>query len=336
MNITDFAQYLSKYFHEHLAHRRGVSQNTMKSYRDTFKLLLQYLQDRHKTVPEKVTLDILSSETICDFLAWVEKERSCSARTKNQRLASLHSFFRYLQVEAPERIVQSQRILAIPRCKWRSAPVHYLSVEGIVALLSAPDKDTADGRRDAALLTILYDSAARVQEMADVSVRDLRLSPPAHVSLTGKGGKTRIVPLMDLTVSMMREYIDKENLVLTERQDWPLFRNRRGERLTRFGIGHILNKYIKAARRKDKSLSGKVSPHTLRHSKAMHLLEAGSNCIVIQAILGHADIKTTTMYARANLDMMRKALEKTVTAPPERNNTKWKDDPDLLKWLKSL
>ena len=264
MGTTDFAQYLSKYFHEHLAHRRGVSPNTVKSYRDTFKLLLLYLQEENGTPPEKVTLELLSSDTVCDFLAWIEKERGCSIRSKNQRLASIHSFFRYLQIECPDRIVQIQRILAIPRCRWQSSSVQYLQVEAVVALLSAPDKSKAGGRRDAALLTLLYDSAARVQEIADVSIRDLHLLPPAHVSLKGKGRKTRVVPLMEITASIMREYIEEEKCELPERQDWPLFRNHRNERLTRFGIGYILSKYIKDVKRTKTLLIGKVSPHTLR------------------------------------------------------------------------
>lgn len=336
MNTTDFAQYLSKYFHEYLAHQRGVSPNTIKSYRDTFKLLLLYLQNRKKILPEKVSLDTLTSEIICEFLDWLEKDRKCSVRSKNQRLASMHSFFRYLQIECPERMVQSQRILAIPRCKWRAIPIQYLPIEDVVTLLSAPDTKTTEGRRDAALLAVLYDSAARVQELADLSVRDLRLSSPAHISLTGKGNKTRLVPLMDITLSMMKEYIKNENLTSSESQSEALFKNRRGERLTRFGISYILSKYIKIAKLKAPYISRKVSPHTLRHSKAMHLLEAGNNYVVIQAILGHADIKTTTIYAKANLDMMRKALEKTVKIQPEKRNMKWQDDPNLLKWLKSL
>ena len=336
MDTTDFAQYLSKYFHEYLAHHRGVSPNTVKSYRDTFRLLLLYLQEENGTPPEKVTLELLSSDTVCDFLVWTEKKRGCSVRSRNHRLASIHSFFRYLQIECPERIAQIQRILAIPRCRWQSSSVQYLPVEAIVALLSAPDKSNAGGRRDAALLTLLYDSAARVQEIADVSVRDLRLSPPAHLSLTGKGRKTRIVPVMDITASIMREYIEEEKLGLPERQDWPLFRNHRNERLTRFGIGYILGKYIKTVKRKKSLLLGRVSPHTLRHSKAMHLLEAGNNSVVIQAILGHSDIKSTGIYAKANIEMMRKALEKTLKPPQEKNIVKWKEDPDLLRWLKGL
>lgn len=336
MQTTDFAHCLSKYFHEHLTHQKGGSPNTVKSYRDTFKLLLQYFQEKRGIAPEKVTLDLFNPEAIFDFLKWLGSKRGCSERTRNQRLASIHSFFRFLQIEEPGRIMQSQQILAIPRSRGKTSPVKYLSVEEVVRLLSFPDRSTKNGRRDAVLLTILYDTAARSQELADISVRDLRLKHPAHILLTGKGNKTRIVPLMDITASMTEQYINEWNLNLPERQEWPLFTNYRGERLTRFGVAYILRKYVKPQKHFGHFLEGKISPHTLRHSKAMHLLEAGNSSVIIQAILGHADIKSTTIYAKANLKMMRTALDKTLIKKPENNNFRWHDEPDLMKWLKNL
>lgn len=336
MKPTDFSTHLSKFFHEYLARQRGSSQHTVRSYRDTFKLLLQFFQRKHGVAPEKLSLDHLSPDAICEFLADLGKSRSSSPRTRNQRLASIHSFLRYLQLEAPDRSSQIQRILAIPRCKWRTVPVRYLSIDEVVSLLSAPDKCTREGRRDAALLTMLYDTAARVQELADVSVRDVRLSSPPHVALTGKGNKTRIVPLMDVTASIIREHIAENNLSGTERQDAPLFTNRNGGRLTRFGIDYILKKHFRASKSLKPSAQLDVSPHTLRHSKAMHLLEAGNSVVVIQSILGHADVKTTSTYARANVEMMRKALSKTTPPGKKDARTPWHSNPELMEWLQSL
>lgn len=336
MATTDFAKCLSKYFHEFLTHQKGGSVNTVKAYRDTFKLLLQFFQDSQGVAPENVTLDHIFPDSICDFLKWLEEKRKCCVSSRNQRLASIHSFFRFLQLEVPDRMLQAQQILAIPRRKGKTSSVRYLSVEEVGELISSPDKSTEGGRRDAVLLTMLYDTAARVQELADISVRDLRLTHPAHVTLTGKGNKARVVPLMDMTVSMTEQYIHQGKLNLPERQDWPLFRNRRGERLTRFGIGYILRKYVKSPKRIGHSSDDRISPHTLRHSKAMHLLEAGNNSVVIQAILGHADIKSTSIYAKANLKMMREALNKTLIKKPENEAFSWREDPDLLKWLKNL
>ena len=196
-----------------------------------------------------------------------------------ERLSALHAFFRYLQTEEPERMVQCQRILAIPlqRC-------------------AQPNLATPWGRRDAVLLSLLYDTAARVQELVDLSVGDVRLDTPAQIRLTGKGRKARVVPLLSATVALLSDYLEEQQLNRPERLAYPLFWNRRRERLTRSGIRYILVKYAHQARTQSRSLPRKITPHLLRHSKAMHLLHAGNPTTVIQAILGHADLRTTDIY----------------------------------------
>lgn len=336
MKPTDFATQLTSFFSDHLAAQRNASPNTVRSYRDVFTLLLRYCQDHRGRQPERLILDDIDTGLIREFLRHLE-ERGCSARTRNQRLSAIHAFFRYLQVEQPERMLQCQQILAIPMQRWNRGPVRYLSPNDLAALLAAPDLSRSEGRRDAVLLTLLYDTGGRVQELIELSVRDVRLDAPAQVRLMGKGGKTRVVPLMDETVLLMKRYFQEQRLDMPDRVDHPVFWNRRRERLSRSGVRYILRKHLEAARRERPNTTAHASPHTLRHSKAMHILQAGGDITVVQAILGHADIRTTAIYGRANLEMTRKALEKASSSGPDTPKLPpWKQDASLMEWLKRL
>ena len=336
MKPTDFAAYLTRFFSEHLADQRNARPNTIKAYRDAFTLLLRHARDQCGVAPEHLTLNRLDVKLVRAFLRHLE-ERGVSARSRNQRLSAIHAFFRYLQVEQPERIMQCQQILAIPMQRWRREPVHYLSPDDLAAVLAVPDLALQEGRRDAVLLTLLYDTGARVQEIIDLSVRGVRVDAPMQVRLTGKGNKTRVVPLMEETANLLRSYIREHGLDHPERFDHPLFWNRRCERLSRSGVRYILRKHAETARQHRSCLPQRVSPHTLRHSKAMHLLQAGNDIVVIQAILGHADIKTSAIYAHANLEMTRRALEKTMNKGPLKPSIpSWHRNPGLMEWLNSL
>ena len=336
MRPTDFATHLARFFADHLAAQRNASPNTTKAYRDAFLLLLRDCRDHGGHAPERLTLDHVDVDLVRNYLRHLE-ERGSSARTRNQRLSAIHAFFRYLQVEEPQRILQCQQILAIPLQRWQRQPVHYLSPDDLAAVLAAPDLGSREGRRDAVLLTFLYDTGARVQELIDLSVRDIRLDAPSQVWLTGKGRKTRVVPLMEGTVNLMRSYLREHHLETADRLDHPLFWNRRNERLTRSGVRYILRKHVATARCQRPGLPQRVAPHMLRHSKAMHLLQAGNNIVIIQAILGHADVKTSAVYARANLEMTRNALEKTRgDAPSKPTLPPWQRQPGLMEWLRSL
>jgi len=336
MKPTDFAVYVSRFFTDHLAGERNASTNTIKGYRDAFKLLLGHCRDQLGIPPDRLTLRALTAEVIRDFLTDLAQRPSFCVRTRNHRLAAIHSFFRYVQSEEPQLLLQCQQILAIPMQKAPARPVEYLNPEQLSAILGAPDLATAAGRRDAVLLSVLYDTGARVQEIIDLSVRDVRLDPPAQIRLTGKGRKTRVVPLMNSTVALLREYLREHDLQRPERLDAPVFWNRRRERLTRSGVRYILNKHAEHARRGQPGLP-RVHPHQLRHSKAMHLLQSGNPMVVIQAVLGHADVRTTSVYARANLEMTRAALEKTSASGPTRPALpSWQTNPALMEWLRSL
>jgi site-specific recombinase XerD len=330
MNPTDFAYYLSNFLTTYLAGQRNLSRNTIQSYRDTFSLLLRYFSDSKNMAPEKISVNIVCKESVEEFLLWLEKERECGISSRNQRLAAIHAFFRYLQSEKPEHMHHCQRILSIPFKKAPKKPPVYLSDDEIGKLLSMPDMKKEHGRRDATMLSLLYDSGARVQELADLTPRDLRLEQPFYITLTGKGRKTRHVPIMRQTASLLISYIREQKINSADKLSHPLFFNSRKEKLTRQGIAYILNKYAESIK-----VNNSVTPHVLRHSKAMALTQADVNPIYIRDILGHADLKTTSVYSKSNIEMKRKALEK-VEEKSIPDVPDWTVDNGLMDFLKNL
>jgi site-specific recombinase XerD len=332
---TDFAVYLRRFLTTHLAGLRGCSPHTIASYRDTFKLLIVYFRDAQAIPPEKLTLDHIDAAAITGFLNWLEAGRHNSVSTRNQRLAAISSFARWMQSQDPTQLARCQDILAIPAKKQTHPAVHHLTVEQTRRLLAQPDRSTRHGRRDATLLATLYDTAARVQELADLTARDLRLEPPAMAALTGKGGKTRHVPLLSNTTAILVDYLAEHHLDKPGHDDHPVFFNQHRTKLSRGGIAWIISKY--QARTGDPQLANAdVSPHTLRHSKAMHLYEAGVPLPYIRDILGHVDLSTTEIYARASTEAKRKALEAAYTDIVTDDLPEWNQDPGLLDWLTNL
>src|SRR5262249_7316420 len=206
MRPTNFSMHLTAFLTNYLPAQRTVSPNTIKAYRDAFVLLLRYCRDVRRLAPDRLNLDQIDPPLMLDFLDHLEKERRCAARTRNLRLTAVHAFFRYVQTEEPGLLLRCQRILAIPLQRCAPPPVEYLSPESLAAILRQPDLARRAGRRDAVLLSLLYDTGARVQELIDLSVRDVRLDSPAQVRLMGKGRKTRVVPLMNSTVDLLRAY----------------------------------------------------------------------------------------------------------------------------------
>ena len=336
MKPTDFSIHVTNFLAHYLGAQRNLSPNTIKAYRDVFTLLLRYCRDVRGIAPEKLCLKQIDVPLVEAFLDYLATERNCSRRTRNHRLAALHAFFRYVQAEEPAHMLQCQKILAIPQQRHTRPTVTYLSKEELAEILAQPNLQTAGGRRDAVLLSILYDTGARVQELINLSVGDVRFDPPAQLRLLGKGRKTRVVPLMDSTVQLLRDHIRDNHLDRPEHFDRPLFQNARHQRLSRSGIRYILQKYLARARTKCPSLNQTVSPHTLRHTKGMHLLQSGISLDMIRDFLGHVDVKTTQIYARANLEMKRKALEKIAEPSPVQPIPSWQQNKTLLDWLRSL
>lgn len=336
MTPTDLATHLTAYLGSYLPGQRNVSTNTIRSYRDTFSLLLAYCSDVRGLALERLTLQKLASTLIEEFLAWLEQTRGNSVTTRNQRLAAIHAFFRYLQQEEPALLLFCQRVLAIPFKRVACTPVCHLTADAIQQLLTQPDQNVIAGRRDLTLLCVLYDTGARVQELVDLSVKDVRLDAPAVIRLTGKGRKTRHVPLMTRTVALLDSYLEEWRLTTPDKMDRPLFFNRQHHKLTRAGVTYVLKKYVVQVSSCNPGLPQHVTPHVLRHSKAMHLLQAGVNLIYIRDILGHVDIKTTEIYARADTEMKRQALAQLPPPPGPTNRPSWSEDNQLLTWLRSL
>jgi integrase/recombinase XerD len=332
---TDFAVSLRRFLTEYLAGLRGYSPNTIASYRDAFKLLICYFRDQRHIPPEKLTLELLDAAAITGFLAWLRTTRGNSASTCNQRLAAIDSFFTWMQTQDPARMACCQDILAIPASKHDPPAVSHLTVAQTRELLAAPDRSTRTGRRDATLLATLYDTAARVQELADLSVRDIRVDNPAMAALTGKGRKSRHVPLDANTTALLAAYLAERQLDRSGREDHPVFFNQHRAKLSRGGIAWILRKY--QARAADPALvSAGLSPHLLRHSRAMHLYDSGVPLPYIRDILGHVDLSTTEIYARASTEAKRKALEAVYDDVVTVDLAEWNQNPELLDWLASL
>ena len=336
MKPTDFARALSTYLSLYLPGQRNVSPNTIQSYRDTFKLLLIYCQQVRHLAIERLSISDLNDQLIIEFLTWLEEGRHNSKSTRNQLLACIHAFYRYLQIEDPIGLLSYQKILAIPMKKTPQPSVNYLTADAMQLILSQPDRTTRQGRRDATLLAVPYDSGARVQELVDLHLRDVRLDPPPILSLTGKGAKTRHVPLMSPTAALLKHHLDECRLGLNGTQDFPLFANRQRRKLTSRGVAYILDKYAACAREVSPIIPEDKTPHVFRHTKAMHLLQAGVNLISIRDFLGHVDIATTEIYARADTELKRKALEKAYPNMISPDMPEWTDDANLLTWLAHL
>lgn len=336
VQTTAFAQYLRKYLQVYLPGIQGLSKNTIYSYRDAMTLLLKYCEKYEGIKIEKFDLVHFSREMVIRFLDHLENNLNYSIASRNQRLAVIHAFFRFLLRENVSYISQAQEILGIPMKKKPKQPPAYLTLDAIELLLQQPAKSEIDELRDLALITVMYDTGARVQEIIDLTVSDIRIVSPPVAILHGKGNKTRTVPLMRKTQALIEHYLDRNNLRDAEKRCYPLFRNKYGEPFTRAGIAYLLNKYAKrAAQKKADVIPEHIHPHMLRHSRAMHLLQSGVNLIYIRDILGHVSVTTTEIYARADDEAKRRAIE---AASPDIHNTAkdWEENPKLLEWLKSL
>lgn len=329
---------VSRFFTVYLPGERGFSEATIISYRDTFKQLLLFCKSHLGLQPEKLTVSNLSRDVISEFLGFLELEGK-SVSTRNQRLAAIKCFFRYVQYAFPEYLNLAADVLQVRMKKQPEAVVDYMSVDGVACVLQQPDMNSSGGYRDALMLTLLYDSGARVSEITKMRIGDIRLQSPATIVLHGKGSKDRIVPLSAKTAALIENYMQRKRLLTAMHKDKFLFTNRSGEQLTRAGIAYILHKYVDAARIGHSDLiPDKFSPHCMRHSKAMHLLQAGVAIIYIRDFLGHESIKTTEVYARADSKSKRAALDAAYSASldtdaPEKS---WNDDDNLMKFLTDL
>lgn len=337
MKQNDFSKSLADFLTKYLPGERGMSGNTIASYKMTFILLISFMQEQKGIQAHKLMFNHFTKAFIEQFLSHLEMVRKCSASTRNARLAALHSFFSYVQYEYPEYIDECSKILSIKVKRTKRESINYLTVEGIKLLLEQPDLSTTKGIRDLALLALMYDTGARVQELIDLTPSSLRLDKPYTIKLVGKGTKARIVPLMEEQVVHLKHYIERNKLLQSGKNLCPLFYNYRKEKLTRAGVNHILQYYATIARMKNPTLiPDKISPHSLRHSKAMHLLQAGVNLVYIRDILGHESVTTTELYARVDSKQKREAIEKAFVNVVKKETPMWMNNEGLLQWLKSF
>jgi len=336
MKTVDFASLLTRYLTHYLPVQRNLSSNTIRSYRDTFKLLLLFCRDEKKYNISKLSISKLNKKCVEEFLLLLTNTRGDSAATYNQRLCAIHAFFDYVMAEEPGFMEQCVQILDIPHKVAHAPPAQYLTPESLKLLLSMPDTSTRKGRRHLVLLTVLYDTAARFSELTDICLRDVRLESPALITLHGKGGKTRSVPLMKQTVTLLKDYFAENSINPQVRPDMPLFWNSRRQKLTRSGVTFILQKYAEMARKVSSDMPDHITPHIMRHTKAMNLVQANVNPIYIKDLLGHADISTTEIYAKADSEAKRAALEKATAQLELPTVSRWEQDADLIEWLSSL
>lgn len=338
---SSLPKHIGNFFTKHLSAERGASPNTIRAYALAICQFVEYLDESHKASPHKATTAVLTKENVLGFLSWLETERQVSVNTRNHRLAALHSLCRYMLKADIAHMGRWQDILSIKSKKTRPKPISFLSVEGMRLLLESIPADNLSGRRDLALIALLYDSAARVSELINLRPCDLHLGQPAYIVLRGKGNKNRAVPLQENEVNLLKMYINENFLERDELQTEPLFKNRNGSKLTAAGVTYLLMKYVTLAHAVNPELVPKnLSPHCLRHSKAMHLLQAGVNLVYIRDILGHSSIITTEVYARADSKQKRDALEaayKDVLPEAAYEATPiWQADKSLKEWLKNL
>ena len=298
MQKTDLPYYVTNFLAIYLPGQKNLSKNTIASYAVTFKLFFTCCKDKKNIPPERLKLSMLNEPLITEFLDWLESDRNCSVTTRNQRLVSLHSFFRFVLVKDPSCMDAFITILKIPYKKTIKTLVPYLSEEEMKILLAQPDGKSWSGFRDKVMLSVLYDSGARVQELADLRVKDVRTEAPAVITLHGKGDKIRQVPIMSSTAELLKKYLEKYKPISgIAKGDQPLFTNQRKKSLSRWGIGYIISKYVaKAKDNPDFKVDFNITPHVFRHSKAVHMVRAGINLIYIRDFLGHVDCCTTEIY----------------------------------------
>ena len=327
------AKHMKRFFSHYLPVQKGLSDNTIFAYRDAIKLLLCYAADMLRKPVDKLTIEDINESLVLGFLDHVQQDRGCNPRTRNARLAAISSLFRFIAREEPAVLPQCQAIRTIPSKRTVHKTVDYLEEKEMQAVLNTVDPGLHNGIRDNALLLLLYNTGARVSEIADLKIADLRLDAVGHTRLLGKGKKQRSCPLWPETVEAIHAYL-KQRMPKDPDSDC-LFLNAQGVCITRFGIRHVIGKYAEAAGAQCPSLTTKtVTPHTIRHTTAMHLLRAGNDINMVRYWLGHADINTTHIYVEIDMEMKRKMLQKT-PAPAVKKTPTWQK-PEMLRWLDRL
>lgn len=328
---SEFSSLIQRFFLERLMQQKNASPRTVEAYRDTFRLLFIFAEQQLHKSPALLTLSDFNAILILDFLDYLEKERHNSIRSRNARLAAVHSFSRYLALQCPPALLLAQQILAIPTKRYEKPLLGYLSVDEIHALLGAPNPDTWFGQRDRIMLAMMYNTGARVSELTAIRVADVNTKGAASVRLHGKGRKQRTVPLWKETVSQIRRWLKQQDL----QDDQALLPNRHGQPMTRANVAARMALAVAIAQKHCPQLCGRhITPHSVRHTTAMHLLQSGVDITVIALWLGHESPATTHTYIEADLKMKERAL--AAIRPPEIKKERYQASNSLLKFLGSL
>jgi site-specific recombinase XerD len=333
MKATLFPQLLHAFFHDWLVQQRNVSHHTVLSYRDSWRLFLRFIAAHKNKSVAQLDLNDLTAVEVLAFLEDIEQVHKSSMGTRNCRLAALHSFFRFVADREPLAAAQCVAVLRIPSKQALKPEVHMVEEDEITAILAQPNRSTIEGQRDHVLLAFLFNTGARIQETLNVCPGAVRWESPFHVRLLGKGQKERYCPLWPETIDLLKALLKRK----PRREDEPIFVNRYGDPLGASGVRFKLKQYVAAAAKKVPSLASKrVSPHTFRHATAASLVTAEVDVTVIRSWLGHKSLDTTNIYAQANLETKRKALEKIDPSTRPAKPPRWKREVELLEWLDSL
>jgi len=335
MSKPEFADYVHTFFIKYLPLQRGLSKNTISSYSFAVMFFYDYCKTVKHIRPDKLTFAKISKALVEDFCIWLETSKHNAASTRNQRLAALHALFLYIQSEAVEQIALCRDILGIPLKKTAAMPPTYLTAEETTLLFSIPNTHCQQGRRDLALLLVLYDTGARAKELIDLCVGDITFGKETTVKLFGKGSKTRIVPIMPETASILKGYMREHNI---QQFDQPIFVNKSHSKLTVMGVTYVLKKYINLAKEANPHMfKDPVSPHMMRRTKGSHLIQGGVNIYYVRDFLGHSSVITTERYARNNPEVIRKAIEKaSESINPDQDYYGKEEKQVMMDFLKSL
>jgi site-specific recombinase XerD len=334
---TDLGPLLYSFFEDYLKCQKGLRPGSLKSYRDSLRLFLLYLTEKTGHKISRLTLADLTCAQVLAFLQSLESDRHNQVRTRNQRLAAIHCFFDYLARRVPQMLMEAQSVAAVPTKRTPPAETFFLEQDEMQALFASLPTKGSFAVRDRALLLFLYNTGARVQEVADLRSKNLELEGQPRVQLHGKGDKWRVCPLWKETAALLKQLVVNQNETNPERA---VFTSLQGRALTRFGIYKIVRRHTRSLLKPNESRR-RISPHTFRHTSAVHLLEAGVEVNVIRGWLGHVSLETTNRYAEINLRMKEAALQACqppASASPEGCARKpiWREDAELMKWLKTL
>lgn len=337
MKVTDFANALNRYFNDYLINDRGCSPKTIETYRYAFIQLIEYIETQKSIKPENIKIRDVSRDDIASMLCWLENNRKVSVATRNQRLAAFKSFATFLRYEKPEYIEETVRIQSIQLKRALKKDISYLKPEGIKLLLSQVDRSNRSGRRDYTMLTLMYTTGIRVSELIAIRGCDVSLSNPKTLAIHGKGGKIRHVPIVKQIAPIIEKYLKENRCILPQNLDDYIFKSHTGGQFTRQGINYMISKYAKEARNKEPALMPEdCSPHKIRHSSAMSLVEEGVDLITIRDLLGHSSVQTTEIYAKMSAAKRRSAIEAASKEIVPKEDALWETGSNIKEWLKGL